>query len=136
MVTLVTVAVVTVVIVTSFINNNLTPLQSMKCSRAAFRDSRDVLLVVFCFSWRKKESSLQCTTIADRCKIPSLSFSSDFFSVFFCNIFFFLKIVTTQNQKFGQNSKPQMVTTLKNSNCDKTKKIIVTKLENSNCDKI
>ena len=36
------VAVVTVVIVTLFSNNNLSPQQLIRCSRAAFRDSRDV----------------------------------------------------------------------------------------------
>ena len=41
-VTVVTVAVVTVVIATVFSKNNLTPKQTMKCSRAAFCSSHDV----------------------------------------------------------------------------------------------
>ena len=41
-VTVVTEALVTVVIVTYFSKNNLTPQQLMRCSRAAFRDSCDV----------------------------------------------------------------------------------------------
>ena len=31
----------------------------------------------------------------------------------------------TQNLKFLQNSKTQIVTKLKNSNCDKTKKVVI-----------
>ena len=40
---------------------------------------------------------------------------------------------TTQNLKVWQNSKTEIVTLLKNSNCGKTQ--IVRKLKNSNCDK-
>ena len=50
----------------------------------------------------------------------------------------------TQKLKSGQNSKTQIVTKLKNSNCGKTQKLkfwqnskiqIVTKLKNTNCNK-
>ena len=41
----------------------------------------------------------------------------------------------TKKHKRGRNSKTQIGTKLKNSNCDKTQKLIVTKLKNSTYEK-
>ena len=40
----------------------------------------------------------------------------------------------TQKLKFGQNSKTQIWTKLKKSNCEGKNKLIVTKLRSSKCD--